>query len=171
MGMAPQGRAPTPPALPQLPPLRPRQLQQTRLSGQRRTARCKEPRLPPTDRKRVQRHRDIVAKRMEATRRWINSDLRQAYSIQLLVASSDQQLRNHLNALPKFIEVNDIYMYRSVALGRPTVNVLWGSFRGRDAALDELDQLPRSLRANRPYVRTIEGIRAEVDRLGPSAAR
>ena len=114
---------------------------------------------------------DFVANRMEATARWIDSGVQNTYSIQLLVAADDQQLRNHLKALPKFIEANDIYMYRSATQGRPMVNVLWGSFADRKAAQDELALLPASLRTNRPYVRTISGIRAEIDRQQGSARR
>ena len=114
---------------------------------------------------------DFVANRMEATARWIESGVQNTYSIQLLVAADDQQLRNHLKALPKFIEANDIYMYRSTTQGRPMVNVLWGSFADRKAAQDELALLPASLRTNRPYVRTISGIRAEIDRQQGSARR
>jgi septal ring-binding cell division protein DamX len=87
------------------------------------------------------------------------------------VADNDQQLRNNLKALPKFIEINDIYMYRSAAQGRPMVNVLWGSFSDRKAALDEMAELPASLRSNRPYVRTLDGIRAEIDRHKDSGRR
>ena len=101
---------------------------------------------------------------MLATDKWLDSGIATAYSIQLFVADHDQQLRNHLNGLPKFIEANDIYMYRSAAQGRPMVNVLWGSFADRKAAQEELALLPSSLRANRPYVRTISGIRAEIER-------
>jgi type II secretory pathway predicted ATPase ExeA len=107
---------------------------------------------------------DIIASRMLATDKWLDSGIATAYSIQLFVADHDQQLRNHLNGLPKFIEANDIYMYRSAAQGRPMVNVLWGSFADRKAAQEELALLPSSLRANRPYVRTISGIRAEIER-------
>jgi len=106
--------------------------------------------------------RDMVAARIDVTQRWVNSSAAGPYSIQLFVADNDQQLRNHLKGLPKFIEMNDIYMYRSAAQGRPMVNVLWGSFSDRKAALDELAVLPASLRANRPYVRTLEGIRSEL---------
>jgi len=109
---------------------------------------------------------DIIASRMQATAAWLDSGIADAYSIQLLVAADDQQLRNHLKALAKFIEINDIYMYRSAAQGRPMVNVLWGNFAERKAAQDELAVLPASLRSNRPYVRTISGIRAEVARHG-----
>jgi type II secretory pathway predicted ATPase ExeA/septal ring-binding cell division protein DamX len=107
---------------------------------------------------------DVISARMSATDKWLDSTDLTAYSIQLLVAEDDEQLRNHLKALPKFIEVNDIYMYRSAAQGRPMVNVLWGSFAERKAAQQELTLLPPSLRSNRPYVRTMSGIRAEIDR-------
>jgi septal ring-binding cell division protein DamX len=107
---------------------------------------------------------DLIASRIEATNHWLKSDQGKPYSIQLLTVQNEEQLRNNLKALSKFIEVNDIYMYRSVALGRPAVSVLWGTFNSRQAAADELAELPRPLRVNRPYVRSIEGIRAEVDR-------
>jgi septal ring-binding cell division protein DamX len=100
---------------------------------------------------------------MDATERWLKSGQSKPYSIQLLVAS-EEQLRNHVKAVSKFVEVNDIYMYRSVAQGRPAVSVLWGTFDSRQAAAAQLAELPRPLRASRPYVRSIEGIRAEVDR-------
>ncbi len=115
--------------------------------------------------------RDVIDHRMQATERWLKGEVNDIFSIQLLVAGDEEQLRNHLKALPKFIEVNDIYMYRSAAHGRPKVNVLWGSFSDRKAAQEELAVLPPSLRANRPYVRTISGIRAEIERLRDSGRR
>jgi septal ring-binding cell division protein DamX len=86
------------------------------------------------------------------------------YSIQLFVAGSEEHLRNHLNGLPKFIEINDIYMYRGAAQTGGRLNVLWGSYETRDDALDWLEDLPPSLRANRPYVRTVESVRTEMTR-------
>ena len=108
--------------------------------------------------------KEAIAARIEATRKWVNSDTGGAFSVQLLVADDVEQLRNHLKGLPKFIEINDIYMYRSAARGRPMYNLLWGSFADRRDAQEELAELPTSLRANRPYVRTLSGIRAEFDR-------
>ena len=107
---------------------------------------------------------DIVTNRMEATAKWVQSGLTDAYSIQLFVAPDDGHLRSHLKALPKFIETTDLYMYRSAAQGKSKINVLWGSYDSRRAALEWLDELPPWLRANRPYVRSLEAIRAEMDR-------
>jgi type II secretory pathway predicted ATPase ExeA len=115
--------------------------------------------------------RDVIDNRVQETEHWLRAEVDDVYSIQLLVAGDEEQLRNHLKALGKFIEVNDIYMYRSAAHGRPRVNVLWGSFADRKAAQEELALLPASLRANRPYVRTISSIRAEIERLRDSGRK
>jgi type II secretory pathway predicted ATPase ExeA len=107
---------------------------------------------------------DIIANRIDATHRLLKSGAARPFSIQLLTTANEEQLRNHLKGIAKFVEVNDIYMYRSVAQGRPAVSVLWGNFNDRQAAQDQIEELPRPLRANRPYVRSIDDIRAEVDR-------
>ena len=107
---------------------------------------------------------DMIANRIEATRRWIQSDPKENYSIQLLVTSNEEQLRNDLNALAKFIEINDIYMYRTGSQGRSSLYVLWRSFNSRQTALQQLAELPPSLRSNRPFLRTIEDVRADMDR-------
>jgi septal ring-binding cell division protein DamX len=101
---------------------------------------------------------------MEATHQWINSDMGGAFSIQLLVADDIEKLRKHLKDLPKFIEINDLYMYRSVARGRPIFNLLWGSYADRLVAQEDLAGLPLSQRRSQPYVRTLSGIRTEYDR-------
>jgi septal ring-binding cell division protein DamX len=107
---------------------------------------------------------DLIADRIQATRRWMQSGLDRSYSIQLLATTNEEQLRNDLNALPRFIEINDIDMYRSGTQGRAALNVLWRSFNSRQAAQLELQELPASLRSNRPYVRTLQEIRAEAAR-------
>jgi septal ring-binding cell division protein DamX len=112
--------------------------------------------------------RDIIANRVDAMNRLLKSDTARPFSIQLLTTGNEEQLRNHLKAIAKFVEVNDIYMYRSVAQGRPAVSVLWGTFDDRQAAQDQIVDLPRPLRANRPYVRSMDEIRAELDRNGVS---
>ncbi|MDB5902347.1 MAG: exeA, partial [Betaproteobacteria bacterium] len=129
-----------------------------------RTEKTESPASPAPDPASAPPARDVIAIRIDATNRLLKSGAARPFSIQLLTAASDEQLRNHLKALSKFVEVNDIYMYRSVAQGRPAVSVLWGNFNDRQAAQDQIEELPRPLRANRPYVRSIDDIRAEVDR-------
>jgi MSHA biogenesis protein MshM len=128
------------------------------------TEKTQTPASPAPDPASAPPARDVIANRIDAMNRLLKSGAARPFSIQLLTAASDEQLRNHLKALSKFVEVNDIYMYRSVAQGRPAVSVLWGNFNDRQAAQDQIEELPRPLRANRPYVRSIDDIRAEVDR-------
>jgi type II secretory pathway predicted ATPase ExeA/septal ring-binding cell division protein DamX len=119
---------------------------------------------PAADRTSAPSGRDIIANRVDAMNRLLKSDTAKPFSIQLLTTGNEEQLRNHLKAIAKFVEVNDIYMYRSVSQGRPAVSVLWGTFDDRQAAQDQIVDLPRPLRANKPYVRSMDDIRAEVDR-------
>ena len=119
---------------------------------------------PSPDRPGAQANRgDVIAARMEATAQWAQSQTADRHSIQLLVAPGEDQLRNHLKVLLKFIELNDIYMYRSVGRDSAKVNVLYGSFASRERALDELYELPASLQVNRPYVRPVSAVRAEIE--------
>jgi len=42
------------------------------------------------------------------------------------------------------------------------LTVLYGTFSDRRSAQDVLDKLPESLKANRPILRTVDGIRGEL---------
>ena len=108
---------------------------------------------------------DVIVQRMDATRKWVASPGARGYSIQLFVAEDEEQLKNCLKSLVKLIDVNDLYLYRSSGKRPQMVSVLWGNFADRKAAQRELAGLPPALRANRPYVRTVGGLRAELKRL------
>ena len=107
---------------------------------------------------------DVLETRLAATEKWLATGPNDLYSIQLLGTPDAAQLRLHLNELSKFIEMNKIFVYRTVANGRPLLTVLYGSFSDRRSAQEVLEKLPESLRANRPILRTVEGIRAELKR-------
>ena len=72
------------------------------------------------------------------------------------------QLKDLLNGMGKFVEINKVFVYRTVARQKPSLTVLYGSFDNRRAAVEALDKLPESLKANRPILRTVQGIRAEI---------
>jgi MSHA biogenesis protein MshM len=105
---------------------------------------------------------DLLQDRLAATREWLTTATQTTYSIQLLGADDPEQLREHLNGIAKFIEMNKIFVYRTVAKRKPSLTVLYGSFSDRRAAQEALDQLPVLLKANRPILRTVHGIRAEI---------
>ena len=107
---------------------------------------------------------DEVELRIAATNAWLDQVGNNRYSIQLLGADNPIQLKHHLNVIRKYIEINDIFVYRTVAKQKPSLTVLYGSFNDRRAALEALAKLPESLKAYRPVLRTMQGIRGEIAR-------
>jgi MSHA biogenesis protein MshM len=105
---------------------------------------------------------DLVETRIAATREWLAGEAHSTYSIQLFGTNDAQLLKSHLNDLAKFVEINKIFVYRTLAKQKPSLTVLYGSFGDRRAAQQALDQLPESLKANQPILRTVNGIRTEI---------
>jgi septal ring-binding cell division protein DamX len=75
--------------------------------------------------------------------------------------NSEEQLKNHLKALAKQLEPSKIYVIRTMAQGKPSMTVLYGAYADRAAALQALEKLPAAIVANKPVLRTVNGIRAE----------
>ncbi len=107
---------------------------------------------------------DMLLERIEATLAWLAREAPQTHSIQLLGSENSQLLKDHLSSLAKSIEITNLYVYRTVARQKPFLTVLYGSFGSREAAQNALDRLPPPMKAFRPYVRTVQGIREEMSR-------
>ena len=105
---------------------------------------------------------DLLESRLGATQDWLMGASRSTISIQLMGTNDPEQLKDLLNAMGKVIEINKVFVYRTMARQKPSMTVLYGSFDSRRAALGALDKLPASLRANRPILRTVQGIRTEI---------
>jgi type II secretory pathway predicted ATPase ExeA len=106
---------------------------------------------------------DLLEQRLLATERWLADTPESRYSIQLLGSPDAQLLRSHLNTISKFLEIEKVFVYRTKARDRPSLTVLYGSFGSRAEASEQIDRLPEELKMNRPYYRTIKGIRAEIE--------
>ncbi len=108
---------------------------------------------------------DLLEDRLVATREWLATEAQTTYSIQLFGTTDPEQLRLHLNDIAKLIEINKIFVYRTVAKRKPAfINVLYGSFSDRRSAREILNKLPARLKTNRPILRSVQGIRAEIRR-------
>jgi MSHA biogenesis protein MshM len=105
---------------------------------------------------------DLLAARLAETEEWLTRENEGTLSIQLMGTNDPEQLKNLLNSMGKSIEINKVYVYRTMARQKPSLTVLYGSFDNPRAAREALDKLPASLRANRPILRTVQGIRAEI---------
>lgn len=111
---------------------------------------------------------DLLETRIAATKDWLGAEAAASFSIQLLGTNDASLLRLHLNELAKLIEMNKIFVYRTLANKKPFLTVLYGSFNSYRAAQEALDKLPDSLKVNRPFLRTVAGVRGEIARLEAS---
>ncbi|MEX0959686.1 MAG: AAA family ATPase [Burkholderiales bacterium] len=120
------------------------------------------PASPPPEASQPTGPTDILEQRLLATERWLENMEGDRYTVQLLGAPDPELLRNHLNIIGNYLEINDVFVYRTVARERPSMTVVYGSFASRREANAEIERLPEELKSNRPYFRTIRGIRAEI---------
>lgn len=105
---------------------------------------------------------DPLAQRLSVTKQWLAQAAADTYSIQLMGTPDEAQLRQRLNDIAKFVDINDIFVYRTLAKGKPFLTVLYGGFKGRARAREALARLPGFLTEYRPILRTVRGIRAEL---------
>jgi type II secretory pathway predicted ATPase ExeA len=104
----------------------------------------------------------LIERRFAATRDWLAAAAPSIYSIQLMGIDDETQLTRHLNDIAKSVEIDKVFLYRTVANRKASLTVLYGSFSDRRAAQSALDGLPSALKANRPILRTVRGIRTEI---------
>jgi septal ring-binding cell division protein DamX len=104
---------------------------------------------------------DTVEGRIAATREWLAGAAQTTHTIQIMGANSEEQLKIHLKSLSKLLDPRKIYAFRTVVQGRPAITVVYGAYADKQAALQALENLPAAVSANRPVLRTVNGIRAE----------
>ena len=112
---------------------------------------------------------NLLEQRLAATQRWLMRVDPDAYTIQLMEAEHEPQLERDLREIAKSIELNEVFLYRSDANRKPSLAVLYGTFSDRRVAQDALDKLPLALKANRPFLRTVRGIRGTAPPRAPQA--
>ncbi|MBT9613665.1 MAG: AAA family ATPase [Burkholderiales bacterium] len=108
--------------------------------------------------------KDIVDSRLAATDDWLANTPPETVGIhvQLLGAGDRKRLENYLAELGKSVDIAQVFVYRTKAGGKPAYSVIYGSYPNRVAANAALAQLPAKLQAQRPYLRTVQGMRAEI---------
>jgi MSHA biogenesis protein MshM len=105
---------------------------------------------------------DILEKRLEATRTWLAQQPPNTVSIQVMSADKLEKMRKQLESLAQVVELDNLYVYRTAVNGNPYMSILYGSYPDRSAALKALAELPKTLRAHRPQLRTVGGINEEI---------
>jgi septal ring-binding cell division protein DamX len=107
---------------------------------------------------------DVLEQRLLATDHWLGEQKEGFFSIQLLGSDDPELLREYFKTIAKYLEIEKVYVYRTIANRHPSLTVLYGTFATRDEVTRTLRGLPEELKFNRPYYRTIQGIRSEIAR-------
>jgi septal ring-binding cell division protein DamX len=103
-----------------------------------------------------------LEQRLLATERWLEEARGATFSIQLLGSNDPALLRDYFETIGKYIELEKVFVYRTLANQQPSMTVLYGAFGSRAEAVRSLEALPEELKVNRPYIRTVQGIRSEI---------
>jgi septal ring-binding cell division protein DamX len=103
-----------------------------------------------------------IQSRLDATLDWLAKAPQGAICIQLLGTNDEEQLKRHLNVISNYIDINKIFVYRTLAKQKPSITVLYGSFGNPREAKEALATLPAFLKTNRPILRTVQGVRTEI---------
>lgn len=124
------------------------------------------PSTPAATREPAGADRDIIEGRLSATRDWLAAAPQTTHTIQIMGSNNEQQLKNQLKSLSTVLDPNRIFVFRTVAQGKPATTVVYGAYADRESALRALAKLPTSISANRPVLRTVNGIRTEMKQHG-----
>ena len=109
----------------------------------------------------------LLAQRLAATSQWLPKQSAELVTIQMMGGSDDAQLNAQLELLGQQLEVDKLYVYRTKTNQTANANaaftvVLYGSYASRLQAMQALKQLPESIQKNKPQLRTVAGVLAEI---------
>jgi type II secretory pathway predicted ATPase ExeA len=105
----------------------------------------------------------LVTERIEKTKQWLAGAQDNHYSIQLFMArtSDADKVEEFLQNVPEMLDFSRIYIYETVVNGRQWYSVLYSDFTTQDDAIENLEQLPSSLKANDPYLRRVSALKKD----------
>ena len=109
---------------------------------------------------------DLVAERIENTKQWLAQAQDDHFSIQLFTARTvdADKVEAFLRKAPEMLDFTRIYIYETEVNGRMWYSVLYNDYANQDNAIDNLEQLPSSLKANDPYLRRISALKKDSTR-------
>ena len=114
----------------------------------------------------------LVSQRLQATDNLLSSSSPETISLQIqsvpTVLAADEQsqdvlLKPVLEKLRRQLEIDNIYLYRMQQNGSVYTVILYGAFAQRADALNALNGLPEEIKANQPYLRTLAGVKKDIE--------
>ena len=97
------------------------------------------------------------------TKNWLFSGQPSTITIQIKSLPTEVKLDGELERISQQIDVDNIYLYQKQQNGHIYNVILYGQFSQRSDALAAFNNLPASIKNNRPYLRTLAGINRDVE--------
>ena len=107
--------------------------------------------------------KSLVERRLEVTKNWLFSGQPSTITIQIKSLPTEVKLDGELERMSQQIDIDNIYLYQKQQNGHIYNVILYGQFSQRSDALAALNNLPASIKNNRPYLRTLAGINRDVE--------
>ena len=112
---------------------------------------------------------NLFQQRLSATRFWLENSSDKTSTIQIMslsrVNKALQPLESFVDNLAgKGLDPQKTYIYQVDKPASPIYVVLYGSFASRAEARQQIESLPASVKANSPIIRTVVGIKNEINR-------
>ena len=79
--------------------------------------------------------------------------------------SPDELLKTELEKLSQQLEMDNIYLYRMRQNDGVYTVILYGAYEQRADAMKALRELPEQIKNNRPYLRTVAGVRKDIEQV------
>ncbi|RDH82637.1 MAG: general secretion pathway protein [endosymbiont of Galathealinum brachiosum] len=109
---------------------------------------------------------NILSQRLQETNSWIQNAVDENFTIQLILLDSnlENDALRFLDKTSRYLNLQDVYIYKVSIRGRMFYSVLYSEYTERNQAVNQLQQLPPRLKKSGPYLRTIRGIKADIQK-------
>lgn len=105
----------------------------------------------------------LLEQRLHSAGVWIMNQPDDVYTIQILSEADAEFLKLYLRSLPKAVDTDRIFVYRSSANAKPLFTVVFGEFPSPREAMEAIGGLPPELTRYLPYPRSFKVVRAEYE--------
>ncbi|MFZ4536560.1 ExeA family protein [Propionivibrio sp.] len=108
-----------------------------------------------------------LQQRLDATKAWLADEDGSHFTVQLMLLTENgtkPRSERVLNALDKQFGLEQIFVYPTRITADNQLGITFGSFSSRQQALAALAKLPTDYMIHRPMLRTVKGIRDEIEK-------
>jgi type II secretory pathway predicted ATPase ExeA/septal ring-binding cell division protein DamX len=108
-------------------------------------------------------HQSLADKRFDITKNLLASGQSSTITLQIKSLPTGPQFDAELERLSQQLEIDNVYLYHKKQNGEMYTVIVYGAFAQRSEALAALQNLPISIKNNKPYIRTFAGINRDIE--------